>query len=501
MTSEISRRFFLAAVSSLAAGRAIGATGTDGLAPASSAFPAPRTAEIARRALAPVGDLVARANLGGKLSWVVADGLTGEVLEAQSPLLPMPPASVAKAVTATYALETLGAGFRFRTRLLGTGPVVAGRLEGDLVLAGSGDPILTTDNLSDLAAALKQAGLREVAGRFLVDASALPYQRVIDPGQPDHLGYNPSVCGLNLNYNRVYFEWKREPSGYRVSMDARSEKYRPEVTISRMQVVERKYPVYTYAQQGDTDRWTVARAALGDGGGRWLPVRRPDLYAGEVFGWMARARGIHLPGAQAAPGPVAGTLLASHDSRDLSEITRLMLKNSVNLTAEVLGLTASQARGARPPDLAASAAVMDQWMGDYLDTRRAGMTDHSGLSDTSRLSAIDMVRALRRADGRLHGLLKEIVPLDDKGAARRDAPYRIHAKTGSLNFVSTLAGYVETRSGRPLTFAIFTGDLERRAAIAREMRERPQGARGWGRRSRWLQHRLIDRWARLYDEA
>lgn len=499
MTKGFSRRFFLGGVTSLAAGSAWSATDTMPLAPLTSPWPKARNAQAARRELPPVDDLLARADLGGKVSWVVADGATGAVLEARNPLLPMPPASVAKAATATYALETLGEDFRFRTRLLGTGPLANGRLEGDLILQGSGDPMLTTDGLSDLARALRQAGLREIAGRFLVDASALPYLRVIDAAQPEHLGYNPSVCGLNLNYNRVFFEWKRGAQGYAISMDARSEKYRPRVAISRMQVVERAYPVYTYRQDGEVDRWTVARGALGDGGGRWLPVRRPDLYAGEVFVWLAGAQGIHLPGAQASTGPVAGTELAAIDSRPLSEISRLMLKYSVNLTAEVLGLSASQARGARPASLLQSAGVMNGWMHETLAARRVQMVDHSGLSDFSRLSAIDMVKALARADRRLHGLLKEIVPLDDKGAANRDAPYQIQAKTGSLNFVSTLAGYVETGKGRPLTFAIFTGDLARRAAIPREMRERPKGARSWARRSRWLQHRLIERWARFYD--
>jgi len=492
MTKGISRRLLLGGAASLVAGRVLAG------APAVSPWPVPRPGGFAGRAVPSPEALIARADLGGKLGYVVADARSGAVLETLNPLLPMPPASVAKTATATYALEALGADYRFATRLIATGPVRDGRLEGDLILAGGGDPVLNTDDLAGLAQALRQAGLREISGAFLVWAGALPYQRVIDKGQPEHLGYNPSISGLNLNYNRVYFEWKPAASGYTVSMDARSEKYRPQVTGSRMQVVERKAPVYTYAQDGDIDRWTVARAALGDGGGRWLPVRRPDLYVGEVFGWLAQAQGITLPRARAIDRLPEGTVLARHQSPPLSDIVRLMLKYSINLVAEVLGLTASQARGARPRTLKASAARMNAWMKTALGTRHARLSDHSGLSDRSRISASDLVKALVRADGRLHQLMKEVVPLDENGRARPEAGYAIRAKTGSLNFVSTLAGYVEAPDARPLVFAILTGDIERRAAIPREMRERPPGARGWARRARWLQHRLIDRWVREF---
>ncbi len=503
MTRGISRRAFLegmslGGLSSLAAARAFAG------APLTSPRPVPRAPGIAGAGLAAgppaslPADLIAEAQLGGKVAYVVADGRTGEVLESLNPLLPMPPASVAKVATATYALETLGAEFRFATRLIATGPLEGGRLRGDLVLAGGGDPMLDTDALADMARALKATGLREITGRFLVWAGSLPYQKSIDPAQPDQVGYNPAVSGLNLNFNRVYFEWKRNSGGYAVSMDARSEKYRPEVTIARIRVVERTSPVYTYRQDGTIDRWTVARAALGEGGGRWLPVRRPDLYAGEVFQWLARAHGIALPKPQETDQPPQGAVLAEHQSPALSTILRLMLKYSTNLTAETIGLTATRARGHSPATLKQSAAAMNDWLKGNLAMRHAKMTDHSGLSDRSRLSASDMVKALLRADSRLHPLLKEVVPLDGEGRKAPQAPYRIHAKTGSLNFVSSLAGYVEGADGRPLTFAIFTGDLKRRAAIPRAQRERPQGARGWARRARWLQHRLIARWTQRF---
>jgi len=444
--------------------------------------------------------LIGAAGIGGKIGYVVADAATGQVLESFNPLLGLPPASVAKVMTAQYALEALGSQHRFSTRLLATGPVSGGRLNGDLILLGGGDPGLDTNALAEMAAALKAAGLREISGRFLVSSGALPHVKQIDAGQPEHLGYNPAVSGLNLNYNRVYFEWKRVKDDYAVTMDARSGKYRPEVALTRMQVVDRASPIYTYSNGGRKENWTVARGALGKKGARWLPVRQPELYAGEVFQIFARSHGIQLPTPQLKRGPVTGTVLVARQSPDLAAILKGMLARSNNLTAEVMGLSASVARGSRVSGLSQSASEMSRWMQARLGARKPRFVDHSGLGDKSRISASDMVASLVSVgpDSALASLLKTASLRDAKGKPVPNSGVRLRLKTGTLNFVSALSGYIDVNGKRDLVFAVFTADMARRAAIAPEARERPPGARGWSRRSRGLQWRLIDRWVKTY---
>jgi D-alanyl-D-alanine carboxypeptidase/D-alanyl-D-alanine-endopeptidase (penicillin-binding protein 4) len=75
----------------------------------------------------------------------------------------------------------------------------------------------------------------------------------------------------------------------------------------------------------------------------------------------------------------------------------------------------------------------------------------------------------------------------------------VYAKTGTLNFVSALAGFITTRDGRDLSFAIFTSDRARRDAIPTDQRERPAGATGWAGRSRQLQKELLRSWAVRFD--
>ena len=471
-------------------------------APLSSVRPPLRDADGFGRAARTIDQLVAEAKLSGKIGFAVADAATGEILEAKNPLLPLPPASVTKAITALYALDRLGPDYRFRTRLVADGVLENGRLRGDLVLMGGGDPTLDTDALGEMASQLKAAGLREITGAFRVHSRVLPTISAIDPGQPEHAGYNPAVSGLNLNFNRVRFEWKREPGGYALKMDARAHKYSPQVAIARMTVVERDMPVYTYADQGGADQWTVARPALGKAGSRWLPVRKPELYAAEVFQTLARSHGIQLPQAELAEtAPDGARVLVERQSEPLRDILRDMLKWSTNLTAEVVGLTATAAGGARPAGLRGSAQAMTAWARDALGARKAVFVDHSGLGEASRLTASDMVMALagaRRA-GLLPPILKDIPMRNEAGDVIENHPVKIRAKTGTLHFVSALAGYMTVPGGRELAFAFLSADMDRRSLISDADGDTPPGARRWTSASRKLQLRLIERWGTTYS--
>jgi D-alanyl-D-alanine carboxypeptidase/D-alanyl-D-alanine-endopeptidase (penicillin-binding protein 4) len=477
------------------------ATPAFGAPPETSLRPVLRPEGFFRRTVPAAADLVDRAALGGRVGFAVADAVTGRMLEVFNPLHALPPASVAKAVTCAYGLDRLGPGYRFRTRLVADGTMADGRLDGDLWLVGSGDPLFDTDALAAMAGELRGLGLREVTGRLLLADGALPQVFQIDPEQPAHVGYNPAVSALNLNFNRVHFEWARQAGDYTVTMDARSEALRPAVQIARMQIADRGAPVYTYDQIEGRDEWTVARSALGDQGARWLPVRRPAAYVAEVFETLARANGLTFQGVDLAEAaPDSAVVLVEHVSEPLEEILRGMMRWSTNLTAEVVGLLATQAGGVRPEDLRSSAAEMSGWMRDRLGARQANFVDHSGLGDQSRVRAQDMVRALVEAgpNGLLRRLMRDIPMRDDRGNPIENHFVEVAAKTGTLNFVSSLAGYARTRTGRDLAFAIFCGDVDRRAALTVAQRERPEGGRAYSASARRLQQQLIDRWAMIY---
>jgi serine-type D-Ala-D-Ala carboxypeptidase/endopeptidase (penicillin-binding protein 4) len=469
------------------------------LAEAPERSPVPRIRPLRTQggAAASADDLIAAAQLGGEVAFVVADARTGQVFEARQGGLALPPASTAKVITSLYALDRLGGGYRFATRLIATGPISGGVVQGDLILTGGGDPTLDTDDLGDMAHALAAAGVKGVTGRFAVWAGALPYLAAIDDTQPVWLGYNPAISGLNLNFNRVNFVWKRTAKGYDVGMDARAERFAPPVSSARVAVAERDLPIYTY-RGGKVEEWTVARTALGRGGSRWLPVRRPELYAGDVFQTLARAQGISLPSPGAVDRLPAGQVIVSHQSEDLRVILRDMMKYSNNMIAEAVGMAASLPAGVTNHD--ASGRAMSDWAASVIGAGHVRLVDHSGLAGASRIAPEDMVRALVKLGpgAGLRGLMKPIAILDAKGRRVAGSPIRIDAKTGTLNFVSTLVGYVSAPGGRELAFAIFTGDVARRDAVPDSQKEQPPGVGPWVKRSKRLQQQLIERWAGVY---
>lgn len=444
--------------------------------------------------------IIDAAKLGGTVGFAVADLRSGKLLETENAASGLPPASTAKAITALYALDTLGANHRFTTQVSTNGSIAGGVVSGDLFLVGGGDPTLDTNALASMASKLKSLGIKEVRGQFYYVETVLPNFKTIDASQPSHVSYNPAISGLNLNYNRVHFEWRRTGNGYSTAMDARSDKYRPNVYISKMSIAARNLPVYTYKDGGTFDQWSVASGALGKGGSRWLPVRKPGLYAADVFQTFARTHGIVLKTPKRSTRLPKARALVTHTSPPLSKILRDMLKYSTNLTAEVVGLSATLKRSGRANSLKASAGEMSRWANSALKMGNASFVDHSGLGDASRVSAQSMVNAMvvaRRRSG-FAELLKPIAMRDANRKVIKNHPIKVYAKTGTLNFVSALSGYMTAPDGKQLAFAMICADTGRRRGIKKADKEAPQGGRAWNRRAKALQQKLIERWGTVY---
>lgn len=429
--------------------------------------------------------LIARAKLNAKVAYAVIDPQSGQILAARNADVSMPPASTMKAVTALYALEKLGPAHRFTTRVHRAGDT--------LILAGGGDPELDTDALAALAkmtADAEKAAGRSAPSRFEVWGGALPHIAEISPAQAIHLPYNPTISGMILNFNRVHLGW----NGGQLSLEARGARQSPRAYSVSAGIADRSRPLFTYDAAGAKENWTIARGAMGKSGSRWLPVRRPELYAGDVFQTLCRAQGLVLPSATVATNAPVGEVVAHLDSQPLLEVLKGMMEYSNNLTAEVVGLAASS-----KPDLASSAAEMETWL------RAAGVTgdfhlrDHSGLSPASRVTAQMLARMVaRQGESRgLRSLMRHIRMRDAKGKVM-DSPIVVDAKTGTLNFVSNLTGYAQNAGGKPLVFAILTADEPRRAAT--EGQELPDGVSLWTRNSKRLQQGLIESWVASYGQ-
>lgn len=425
------------------------------------------------------GRLIAEAGLEAEIDYAVFD-LDGTLLEARGADRMVAPASTLKVLTALYALDRLGPDHRFATRAMRSGDL--------LILAGGGDPVLDSDALAVLAERLAASGATTPA-RFAVWGGALPSVEEISPEQADHLAYNPSISGIALNFNRVHLGWKS--GGGEMSLQARALKNSPPAYTIRAMPVGAG-PLFSWREEGAREVWQVNRAGLRRAGSRWLPVRRPELYAGDVFQTLCRARGLVLPTPEVISElPGDATELARIESPPLDVILRDMMEYSTNLTAEMVGLQAS-GQG----ELVASARAMQDWAGqrgvDGLDLR-----DHSGMSPLNRVTARAMAQVVATLGGTsgLRGLMKH-VPLQKARDPGADDGLRLDAKTGTLNFVSNLAGYGSIPGKGEVVFAVFISDMTRRAAT--EGQELPAGVASWTSRAKLLQQELVAGWIARY---
>lgn len=421
--------------------------------------------------------------IDGNIAYTVIDPATGMVLADHLGDMPLPPASTLKTVTALYAMARLGEGYRFATRVIRSGNT--------LILAGGGDPVLDSDALAELAARTAEAELasgRPVPTSFMVWGGALPRIAQLDPQQAAHLPYNPTISGMILNFNRVHLGWRRDGAGYQLSLQARGSKVSPRAYTVAISAADRALPLFTYDGSAKKEGWTVARRSLGRSGSRWLPVRRPELYAGDVFQTLCRAKGLVLPN----PGVIEllpeGAEIARHESPPLREIVTGMMEYSTNLTAEAVGLAASGAA-----DIPASARAMQDWLRGQGVAGAYSFADHSGLSPENAMASASLAQVIATLGGvsDLRGVMKHI-PLRDVRGKRIDSPIRIDAKTGTLNFVSNLAGYAQEDMGRGLVFAIFA--VNPTLHTTSRGQELPDGVLGWNKRAKAAQQDLIKGW-------
>jgi D-alanyl-D-alanine carboxypeptidase/D-alanyl-D-alanine-endopeptidase (penicillin-binding protein 4) len=439
----------------------------------------------------------------GHSGWMVVDLDSGEVLDAHEADTPFAPASVAKLPTAFYALDRLGPKHRFETRVAIAGKVRGETLEGDLILIGGGDPELDTDALLPLVTQLRERGFRHVTGHFLVDGSAAPRREAIDPSQPVDAAYNPAISGLNLNFNRVRLKWNARGKARELRVSAKAERLDPDVAGVRVALASYPgAPVFSYSQEGRSEVWRMSERSFRGEGARWLPVRRPELYAGEVFLGLAQTYGVALDPAHPGVTPAGAKVVARQQSRELQLILREMLRYSTNLTAEMVGIAASRAGGAEPPTLADSAAAMNAWAaalaGFPADDPGFQLANHSGLSDGSRVSPrrmVEFLSAVVRREPATGERLPEFIGelLRDYNVAAKDvdldyANLEIAAKTGTMDYVRGLAGYIVTPGGRRLAFAIFSNDVGRREPETRRIDRR------WMARARGFERALIRNW-------
>ena len=409
---------------------------------------------------------------------------TDETLYAVNAHKLMMPASAMKVLTLAAAAERLGWDFTYETRIVGAGRIDGGTLDGDLLVVGSGDPgIVDRDGMAEglfgsWADQLKAAGIRTISGRIVGDDSAFDHDSLGFGWSWDDLveGYAAGVSALQYNENRVQVTiapGSTIGAPADVSIAPRGSDL---IVSNQLKTAAGKTSSIEVRRQPGSRRLEL-RGSIPLGGEpsvRSASVENPTLFFVTALREALIDRGIEVRGPAVdiddlrdAPSQRDLATLVTYRSPPLSALMLAPFKFSLNLHEETL-LKTMGARAGTPTFKAGRAAVratLQQW---GVAAAELIQVDGSGLSRYNYLTADALITALTHVnrDNTLRGPFELSLPIagrDGTLAGRMTgtpAEGNVHAKTGAMSNVRTLAGYVTTADGEPLVFAILANNFE-----------------------------------------
>lgn len=428
----------------------------------------------------------------------VLDPTTSEVLVEVNPDRTFLPASVLKMVTTSAALEKLGPDFRYRTGVYTDGPVEPyGVLSGNLILVARGDPHLTDAQgdmcekpaLQELAERLHDLGIRKIRGDLIGDESYFDvgYNEKIwtaralrasngapinafcvhnnvlwlqaspaEPKRPVRIAVEPRTSYFSIR-NRATTGGSRSKR----TIHARLIRVEKQIVISGILPSTKTYSQYIVLGNPSEVAATLLKDELQKLGinveGRIKVYRSGDISQDERQQW---------------------SLLAEHKSPPLMRSLEIINKQSQNLHAEMLLRTLGAELKGRGTNRAGLEAVREFLVeaGTFCDKIRlndgCGLSRENLITPRFQTSLLEFVSkrpyfglflstlAVSGTDGTLKNRLSA---LQTRGS--------VYAKTGSLNGVTTLSGFMTTRSGRNLVFSIFANRVRAEERVKKTIDE------------------------------
>ncbi len=454
--------------------------------------PSKRAAAAAR--FGALAETLLAAGPSGKGDWglLIVDAQTGETLFEKNADSYFVPASNMKLFTTALALAKLGPDYKFHTTLETRGTISAdGRLVGDLILVGRGDPNLSNRKfpyelkeefdgppekaLAELADALVARGVKEISGDVVGDDSYFPRERYPNGWEIDDMvwEYGAAISAIVVDDNTVAVtltpgEKSGDPVQASVAPLTPDFALQNDVTTSAAEVksdltLTREPGANLVVVRGTMPARSVPRKLV-------LAIEEPAQHAAFVLEGMLADRGVKLDGKVRAvhvaeTDVTPRTILAEHVSVPLADSVKLVNKISQNLHTEMLLRTAARQNGLwstpeemlkTPQDFYAIAGIAPD---DVIQTDGSGLSRHDLVTPRAIVTLLKYAHAqawfapyyaslpVAGVDGSLQDRMKNTL-----------AAGRIHAKTGSVEHVRTLSGFAETPSGRRLIFSFLSNN-------------------------------------------
>ena len=395
------------------------------------------------------------------------------------------PASVTKLFSTSFALTKLGPDSRFSTRVMATEkPTAEGRVIGSLSLVGGGDPTLTARGypygslnraplaaLAELADQVVTSGVTRIEGDILGDDALWPWEPVPDGWSHDDLtwefGASPSALEVNEGAMQMTLLPGSRPGLLaRVAIQPNVEYFTIDNRVVTVAAGARQIrQIRVIRMPGSRQIQLTGQMAISDAG--WsveLAQDDPAHFAAVAFKQLLVERGVAVDGVARAQHRAigqglmarAGVTLAERTSPPLIEILTVVNKVSQNLLAEMMLRAAGGVEGLR--DYLAGIGIGGPRSGAVA----ARFEDGSGLSRLTAVTPDAMVRLLSQKQT-ADNFIATLPQGGGDGSlkmrfGRNDRATRIHAKTGGMTGVKTLAGYIDSPTNGRLAFAIFVNN-------------------------------------------
>ncbi|GER67719.1 D-alanyl-D-alanine carboxypeptidase DacC [Weizmannia acidilactici] len=422
---------------------------------------------------------------GGVAGISVRSAGTGKILYEHNGNMRLRPASNMKLLTAAAALEALGGGYRFQTSLYRDSVVRNGELHGNLYIKGGGDPSLLKSDFDAWAAQLKQKGISCINGALIGDDSRYDDVRYsVDlPWSDEDEYYGAQISALTVSPDKDYdagtviFTFTPgEKPGQKASL-----KLAPK---NRYVTVENRVKTVPAGEQGEDDivierkhgsnHFTASGTitANTENVRQWKAVWDPSLFALSLFKTSLEENGISVfGGIKRGRLPKHARLVLTHDSPPLSSLLVPFMKLSNNTIAEMLVKEMGKVEKGEGSWKKGLDVVRETAAKLGADPDVMLIRDGSGISHADLVPVNELAKLLYHVQKKdwfqtyLHALPVAGAEGRMEGGTLRgrfnDTPASgmVFAKTGSITSVSSLSGYLQTKTGKQLVFSIIINNV------------------------------------------
>ena len=413
---------------------------------------------------------------GARVGVRVDDVQTGRTIFAHNPDWLINPASVTKVFTTAAALCLLHPDYRFKTEVYMRKRPDNGVVAGPLYIKGYGDPFLVNERITYLVNELKTFGLEKIDGPLIMDDSFFDAQGQGPGWSQDDTSrpYQAPMGALSLNFNSVtvmLFAGEKVGKPARVELNPDSDHFR---LVNRVVTSHKRTWIKIDVDRIGKRTRVLVRGRVNvhhPGSRHHCRVTQPTWYVGHSIRNALKRAGIrarrHI---RRGSVPARADLYYTLRSPALGELVRKVNKLSQNFMAEQLLKTLGAEFMGEPGSWYKGQQVMNAFLEEEVGIPSGTYILHngSGLNDVNRITVSQVVKLLHYMWGRFDVRPDFLASLAVAGAdgtvngrfAHPTLARTMRLKTGSLENVRALSGYIHSRGKQVFAFAFLVSDYQ-----------------------------------------